>query len=70
MKTMTFKTNINCGGCIAKVTPALNAVQGIEKWEVDINNREKILTIVSDTVSENQIKETVKGVGFNIETKS
>jgi hypothetical protein len=24
MKTLKFKTNINCGGCLAKVTPFLN----------------------------------------------
>ena len=29
-KTFTFKTNINCGGCIAKVTPFLDEVKGIK----------------------------------------
>ena len=30
MKTIKFKTNINCGGCISKVTPFLNKQEGVE----------------------------------------
>jgi copper chaperone len=28
MKTLQFKTNINCGGCIKAVTPTLNQQAG------------------------------------------
>ena len=45
METLKFKTNIKCGGCIAAVTPVLNDIPEISKWEVDINNPEKILTV-------------------------
>ena len=31
METLKFTTNINCGGCIAKVTPFLDNKEGIEK---------------------------------------
>jgi copper chaperone CopZ len=64
MKTYTFKTNINCGGCIAKVSPHLNALEGI-KWEVDINVAEKILTIETEK-DINEIMDVVKKAGFNI----
>ena len=40
MKTLKFKTNIKCTGCVAKVTPFLNDEKGIEKWDVDIFNPE------------------------------
>ena len=43
MNTLKFKTNINCAGCLAKVSPFLNAEQSIEKWEVDTSIPEKIL---------------------------
>ncbi len=33
METLKFKTNINCGGCVAKVTPELNATEGILSLE-------------------------------------
>ena len=41
MKTLKFKTNINCGGCVSKVTPFLNNQEGVESWEVDTVNPDK-----------------------------
>lgn len=66
-KTFTFKTNINCGGCIAKVTPFLDEVKGISNWNVDTANKNKILTVVSDGISESEVIDTVQKAGFKIE---
>jgi len=51
MATLQFKTNINCGGCIARVTPRLNEVKGISSWKVDTDNPDKILTVETETLS-------------------
>ncbi len=67
MKTQKFKTNIKCGGCLAKVTPHLNAVEGVEKWEVDVLNPNKVLTVVSDTVNADEIRKVVEKAGFKAE---
>ena len=67
MKTLKFKTNINCGGCVSKVTPFLNNQEGVESWEVDTVNPDKILTIKSDGASEEDVKATLQKVGFNAE---
>ena len=67
MKTLKFKTNINCGGCISKVTPLLNNQEGVESWEVDTVNPDKILTIKSDGASEEDVKATLQKVGFKAE---
>ncbi len=68
MKTLKFKTNINCGGCIAKVTPSLNQVKGIKKWEVDIANPQKTLTVeTDDQLNEADVIKTLKEVGYNAE---
>nr|WP_121271482.1 heavy-metal-associated domain-containing protein [Pedobacter schmidteae] len=45
METLKFKTNIKCSGCVAAVTPFLNDIPEITKWEVDTENPEKILTV-------------------------
>jgi len=66
MATLQFKTNINCGGCIARVTPRLNEVKGISSWKVDTDNPDKILTVESESISYEPIIEAVKKVGFNI----
>lgn len=65
MNKYQFKTNINCSGCVAKVTPALNKVEGLVSWEVDINNPSKILTVeAEDGVGPEAVNEAVKSVGF------
>ncbi|MBE8719142.1 heavy-metal-associated domain-containing protein [Sphingobacterium pedocola] len=66
-KEFQFKTNINCGGCVAKVTPFLNDAEGVCHWEVDTNNKDKVLTIKSDGITQEQIIETVQKAGFKIE---
>jgi len=67
METLQFKTNINCGGCIAKVTPFLNQVEEVEDWRVDTNNPDKILTISGEELSCDLIVETIEKAGFKAE---
>lgn len=67
MSTLQFKTNINCGGCIARVTPKLNETKGIKSWKVDTEDPDKILTVETETLDSGNIVEVVKKVGFNIE---
>ena len=67
MENLKFKTNINCTGCLSKVSPQLNNEKGIEEWDLDLNNSQKILTVKSNSVSEEQIVSTFKKVGINIE---
>ncbi|MFZ9755936.1 MAG: heavy-metal-associated domain-containing protein [Bacteroidia bacterium] len=63
-----FKTNINCGNCIASVTPFLNQIDEIESWKVDTDNPQKILSVeLEDGVDAQIIVETVSKAGFRIE---
>lgn len=65
MKEMKFKTNINCGGCIASVTPYLNQIEEIS-WKVDTENPDKILTVEAQKASQEEIIDAVKKAGFEI----
>ena len=65
-KTHQFKTNINCSGCIATVTPFLNEIEGVSDWEVDTANKDKILTVKTEETKEQQIIDTVQKAGFKI----
>ena len=70
MKTIRFKTNISCGGCVASVTPFLNANPDIKKWEVDTKNPQKVLTVQTDNLEGNDIKAIVQKAGFKAEILS
>lgn len=43
MNVLTFKTNLKCNGCIAAVKPALDSIEGLGKWDVDLNSPDKIM---------------------------
>ncbi|MGQ3012074.1 MAG: heavy-metal-associated domain-containing protein [Flavobacteriales bacterium] len=62
---LQFKTNINCEGCIAKVSPALDAAAGAGNWSVDTAARDKVLTVQGSDAA--GITEAVQSAGFRIE---
>ncbi|RZJ35444.1 MAG: copper chaperone [Flavobacterium sp.] len=66
-KSFEFRTNINCGGCISKVTPFLDAAKGISDWKVDTDNKDKILSVTSEGITQKEIIATVEKAGFKIE---
>tara|TARA_R110001583_G_scaffold412_4_gene3869 strand:+ start:11796 stop:12008 length:213 start_codon:yes stop_codon:yes gene_type:complete len=70
MENLKFKTNINCTGCLSKVSPQLNNEKGIEEWNVDLESPEKILSVKASSASEEEIVNAVKKVGFTIERVS
>jgi copper chaperone len=65
---LQFKTNINCDGCVAKVTPFLNETKGINHWEVDTANKDKILTVQTDGITKEDVIQKVQEAGFKIES--
>ncbi|RYY86379.1 MAG: copper chaperone [Chitinophagaceae bacterium] len=62
-----FKTNINCGGCVAAVTPHLNGEKAISTWKVDTQNPEKVLTVETEDLDANQVCALVHKAGFTAE---
>lgn len=65
--TLKFKTNINCMGCVSKVTPELDKLTAIENWEVDIRNKDKVLTVEASSDKQDEIISAVEKAGFKIE---
>jgi copper chaperone len=64
MKTLTFKTNIQCSNCLAKVTPKLNEQSGIESWNVDLEHPDRTLTVETENLEPEDIKKAVLKAGF------
>jgi len=68
METLKFKTNIKCGGCVATVTPSLNAVEGVQSWQVDTADPDKILTVQAGTATASDVKKAVEAAGYKAES--
>ena len=68
MGTLKFKTNIKCGGCIATVTPGLNALSDLKSWGVDTTGADKVLTANGDAPNlSQQIVDALTKAGFKAE---
>lgn len=65
-----FKTSINCNGCLAKVTPVLNKIEGIIEWDVDLANQDKTLTVKSNDISAEIVIDKLKEIGFRAEEEA
>ena len=63
MNTLQFKTNINCGGCLKAIGPALNGEKAIASWQVYTANPDKLLTVRTELSAE-QVVALVTDAGF------
>ncbi|MFN3405999.1 MAG: heavy-metal-associated domain-containing protein [Cytophagaceae bacterium] len=66
MKTYKLKTNINCGGCVAKIKPFLDGEKEIGKWEVDTSGPDKVLTVQTEKLEVDELKKIVGNAGFMV----
>ncbi|WP_439556997.1 heavy-metal-associated domain-containing protein [Dyadobacter sp.] len=63
METIKFKTNIKCGGCVATVTPFLNADKEVAHWAVDLEDPQRILKVETSHSAE-EIEELIRNAGY------
>jgi hypothetical protein len=64
MQAHRFKTNLNCGSCVAAVTPLLDGEGTIERWHVDTDSPEKTLTVEGDGIASDRVEGLVAQAGF------
>ena len=67
MKTLKFKTNIECPSCEARVKPFLDKKEGIASWQVDTDHADKVLTVETETLEAKDVIKTIKRTGFTAE---
>lgn len=69
MKFLQFKTNINCERCVRYLIPYMEDIDGINYWEVLIDDPDKTLEVEGDFSEEEVIAAVAKG-GFDIKKMS
>jgi copper chaperone len=67
METLKFKTNIKCGGCIAKITPAFTDEKRILTWSVDTSSPDRILNMETQDLKTEDVIQLIKKAGFEAE---
>jgi copper chaperone CopZ len=66
MGTKQFQTNLNCGSCVAAVTPYLKSDSSIKSWSVDTSDPRKVLTVEGENVSQSRVENLVSQAGFKV----
>jgi copper chaperone CopZ len=66
MKKVSYKTNLKCAGCVAKVTPYLNEVTGEGNWSVDLSQPIKQIELSAD-ISFEKVKVAFEKAGFKVD---
>lgn len=64
MEVLKFKTSLKCDGCVKKITPVMDEMDGIKTWGVQLNEADKILTVSGEHLDEKAISKALEGQGF------
>ena len=64
MEVLVFKTNLRFKKQINAVTPHINTLQGILRWNVDLYDKDKILRIESTDLSARAVEDTLQQAGY------
>ena len=66
MKTLKFKTSAMCSGCVATIGKSLNEIVKPEAWSIDVNSKNKVLTIETEKEAAEIIRQVEKA-GYKAE---
>jgi copper chaperone CopZ len=64
MEILVFKTNLRFKKQVTAVTTCLNSIDGIVKWNVDLQDKDKVLRIEARDLSPQVIKHTLHRAGY------
>jgi hypothetical protein len=64
---LVFKTNLSLAEHIDEITHPLNALQFVTKWNVDMDDCDKVLRIESEKNNPQEIIQLIVQTGFHCE---
>jgi len=64
MDTLIFKTNIDSDNDFRRVKTALSEKNQIEECTIDLNDADKVLRVLSDSLTINEVETAVSDMGF------
>ena len=67
MQVLVLKTNIRYKKHLKEVAPLLDSQQNIFRWNVDLQDRDKVLRIESAALPINDVIQLIQNAGFHCE---
>lgn len=66
MTVQKYRTNLNCGSCVAAVKPHLDNDPAIHHWSVNTADPNKVLTVEGEDISTENVEKDVAKAGFKV----
>ena len=67
MQTVTLGiSGMTCGGCVRSVSKVLNALNGVAKSEVSLEERRAVVDFDADRVGVDQLKHAIEEAGYEV----
>ncbi len=67
MQTATLNiSGMTCGGCVRSVSKVLNAMDGVAKSEVSLEERRAVVDFDPDKVGVEQLKRAIVEAGYEV----
>ncbi|MBD3750036.1 MAG: heavy metal translocating P-type ATPase [Sphingobacteriales bacterium] len=64
MENLKFNTNLKCSGCVAAIQPKMDQLANVTKWDVDLTQPVKVLTVEGENLNEQEIVDAIKSAGY------
>lgn len=61
-----YKTDLHCGACVAKVSPLLDAVPDVRKWNADTSGPQTVLTVEGDGITADRVAALIQPAGYHV----
>ncbi|MCB2194470.1 MAG: heavy-metal-associated domain-containing protein [Bacteroidetes bacterium] len=70
MKTIRFKSNLKCNGCVNAIKPGMESIDEIKSWRVFLDVNDKIIEVETDGNTDKiaaNIEDVVTKAGYKVE---
>ena len=70
MKTIRFKSNLKCNGCVNAIKPGMENIDEIKSWRVFLDVNDKIIEVETDGNTEKiatNVEDVVTKAGYKVE---
>ena len=67
MEVLVFKTNIRYKKHIGTIQPMLDKLEGLQRWNVDLHDKDKILRVEANNINAITIQKAVIQAGYMCE---
>jgi hypothetical protein len=65
MEVLVFKTSVETAHSVRRLKPLLDTVAGNDRWNFALDDRDRILRVISASISPQRVIRLLKEQGFN-----